>query len=101
MEGDTVILNCKYMATLYDNVISEFYKNELLIGRSSTGNMTIYRVSKCDEGLYKCNISGAGESPDSWMTVRGKTIIIIIIIITSFNCRVNFIRNKCILAYAY
>ncbi|XP_042073054.1 uncharacterized protein LOC121813389 isoform X1 [Haplochromis burtoni] len=70
MEGDTVILNCKYMATLYDNVISEFYKNELLIGRSSTGNMTIYRVSKCDEGLYKCNISGAGESPDSWMTVR-------------------------------
>uniref|UniRef100_A0A669EID2 Ig-like domain-containing protein n=1 Tax=Oreochromis niloticus TaxID=8128 RepID=A0A669EID2_ORENI len=70
MEGDTVILLCNHMTTVYDNLIIEFYKNELLIGRSSTGNLTIYRVSKCDEGLYKCNISGVGVSPDSWMTVR-------------------------------
>ncbi|KAL7375850.1 hypothetical protein ABVT39_025342 [Epinephelus coioides] len=31
--------------------------------------MTISSVSKSDEGLYRCHISGAGESPESRLTV--------------------------------
>ncbi|XP_042257395.1 uncharacterized protein LOC121889477 isoform X2 [Thunnus maccoyii] len=52
------------------NLTAEFYRDGLHIGSSSTGHMTIHSVSKSDEGLYKCYISGAGESPDSWLAVR-------------------------------
>ncbi|MEQ2249610.1 hypothetical protein ILYODFUR_031100 [Ilyodon furcidens] len=31
--------------------------------------MTLSKVSKSDEGLYKCSISHAGESPESWLAV--------------------------------
>ncbi|XP_025761520.1 uncharacterized protein LOC112846279 [Oreochromis niloticus] len=34
--------------------------------------MTIQHVSRSDEGLYKCDISGHGESPSSWITVTGE-----------------------------
>ncbi|GAA6232326.1 high affinity immunoglobulin gamma Fc receptor IB-like [Lates japonicus] len=34
--------------------------------------MTIQNVSKSDEGLYRCSISGAGESPESRLTVLKK-----------------------------
>ncbi|KAI3375455.1 hypothetical protein L3Q82_003789 [Scortum barcoo] len=68
MEGDDVTLRCNSSETSS----TDFYKDGLLIGSSSTGNMTIVGVSKSDEGVYKCNVSGA-ESPDSRLTVRGKT----------------------------
>ncbi|XP_045920666.1 uncharacterized protein LOC123980359 isoform X2 [Micropterus dolomieu] len=68
MEGDDVTLSCRNKNT--SNLIADFYKDGRLIRSSSTGNMTIHSVSKSDEGLYKCNISGTG-SPDSWLTVRG------------------------------
>ncbi|CAI5661000.1 unnamed protein product [Oreochromis niloticus] len=32
--------------------------------------MTIQRVSKLDEGLYKCSISGGAESIASWLRVK-------------------------------
>ncbi|XP_013121176.2 uncharacterized protein LOC106096834 [Oreochromis niloticus] len=35
--------------------------------------MTIQHVSRSDEGLYKCDISGHGESPSSWITVTGSS----------------------------
>ncbi|XP_018544873.1 low affinity immunoglobulin gamma Fc region receptor II-b-like isoform X2 [Lates calcarifer] len=69
-EGDAVTLRCINRATSSANLTAQFYKDNLFIASSSTGNMTIYNVSKSDEGLYKCNISGAGESPDSWLAVR-------------------------------
>ncbi|KAK5623154.1 hypothetical protein CRENBAI_018921 [Crenichthys baileyi] len=31
--------------------------------------MAILNVTKADEGYYKCSISGAGESPESWLAV--------------------------------
>ncbi|MEQ2242027.1 hypothetical protein ILYODFUR_031550 [Ilyodon furcidens] len=34
--------------------------------------MTLHHVTSSDEGLYKCNISGHGESPSSWISVSGK-----------------------------
>ncbi|XP_026224911.1 low affinity immunoglobulin gamma Fc region receptor II-like [Anabas testudineus] len=64
MEGEDVTLTCTSKETSSSNLTAHFYKDRLFIGSSSTGNLTIHRVSKADEGLYKCSISGAGESPD-------------------------------------
>lgn len=73
-EGEEVTLHCRHQMPLY-NVTADFYKDDDLIMSSDTGNMTIHHVSKSDEGLYKCNISGAGESPVNWLNVRGEAII--------------------------
>ncbi|XP_039908280.1 low affinity immunoglobulin gamma Fc region receptor II-b-like isoform X1 [Simochromis diagramma] len=69
VEGDTVTLHCRHNADSSSNFTATFYKNDDIIGSSSTGNLTIHRVSKSDEGLYKCNISGVGQSPNSLLTV--------------------------------
>ncbi|XP_039464236.1 low affinity immunoglobulin gamma Fc region receptor II-like isoform X3 [Oreochromis aureus] len=65
---ETVTLSCRNK-TISSNFTADFYKDGGHIHRSSTGNMTIHRVSKSNEGLYKCNISGAGESPESWLNI--------------------------------
>ncbi len=72
MEGDAVTLRCRNKTSSAD-LQAVFYKDDLFIGSSSTGNMTIQFVYKSHEGLYKCNISGAGESQGSWLAVRGET----------------------------
>ncbi|XP_056225533.1 Fc receptor-like A [Seriola aureovittata] len=68
MEGEAVTLHC--MNKITSNVTADFYKDGLFIGRSSTGNVTIHTALKSDEGLYKCNISGAGESLQKRLAVR-------------------------------
>lgn len=72
-EGEPVTLRCTNEMTSSSNLTTKFYKDDILVGSSSTGNMTIHSVSTSDEGVYKCKISGAGESPDSWLAVRGET----------------------------
>ncbi|XP_078020050.1 Fc receptor-like protein 5 isoform X2 [Epinephelus lanceolatus] len=74
-EGNNVTLTCRNKTTS-SNLTAGFYKDGLLIRSSSTGEMTIHSVSKSDEGLYKCHISGAGESPESWMAVRAGSVIL-------------------------
>ncbi|XP_067380093.1 low affinity immunoglobulin gamma Fc region receptor III-A-like [Channa argus] len=69
MDRHNVTLRCRTKQAS-SNVTAGFYKNGSFIRSSSTGEMTILSVSKSDEGLYKCSISGAGESPESWLTVR-------------------------------
>lgn len=71
-EGDAVTLRCTSRATSSANLAADFYKDGLLIGRSSTGDLTLRNVCEADQGFYKCNITGAGESPDSWLAVRGE-----------------------------
>ncbi|XP_063319095.1 low affinity immunoglobulin gamma Fc region receptor II-like [Pelmatolapia mariae] len=71
MEGDDVTLLCKTMTT-FSNLPAAFYKDGSLIRKQPAGHMTIQHVSRSDEGLYKCDISGHGESPSSWITVTGK-----------------------------
>ena len=73
IEGAAVTLRCRYKTTS-SNPTAVFYKDGSLIRSSSTGEMTIHSVSRSDEGRYKCNISGAGESPESWLAVRGETL---------------------------
>ncbi|XP_030297789.1 Fc receptor-like protein 5 isoform X2 [Sparus aurata] len=69
MEGSNVTLSCRKKRTTSLNLTADFYKDGLLIG-SRSGEMTVHSVSKCDEGLYKCRMSGAGESAESWLAVR-------------------------------
>ncbi|XP_038586885.1 cell adhesion molecule 2-like [Micropterus salmoides] len=71
MEGHDVTLHCK-TKTPPSNLPAGFYKDGSLIRTEPTGHMTIHHVNKSDEGLYKCNISGRGESPSSWISVTGK-----------------------------
>uniref|UniRef100_A0A3B4TGU5 Ig-like domain-containing protein n=1 Tax=Seriola dumerili TaxID=41447 RepID=A0A3B4TGU5_SERDU len=71
MEGESVSLRCRTRKNVSD-LTANFYKDGLLIGNSSTGNITIESVSRSDDGLYKCNIPGAGESPQSQLMVTGK-----------------------------
>ncbi|CAI5661026.1 unnamed protein product [Oreochromis niloticus] len=68
MEGEAVTLSCRNKM-LSSSIAADFYKYGRHIRSSSMGNLTIHRVSKSDEGLYKCKISGGGESPESWMSV--------------------------------
>ncbi|XP_076737124.1 uncharacterized protein LOC106675596 [Maylandia zebra] len=72
MEGDDVTLLCKTKTTP-SNLTAAFYKDGSLIRKQPTGHMTIQHVSRSDEGLYKCDISGHGESPSSWITVTGSS----------------------------
>ncbi|XP_054457912.1 high affinity immunoglobulin gamma Fc receptor I-like [Anoplopoma fimbria] len=68
-EGDDVTLTCRNkMAS--SGLIADFYKNGTLKETGYEGNITILSVSKSDEGLYKCVISGVGESAESWLAVR-------------------------------
>ncbi|CAI5660738.1 unnamed protein product [Oreochromis niloticus] len=71
MEGDDVTLLCKTKTTP-SNLTAAFYKDGIFIGKQPTGHMTIQHVSRSDEGLYKCDISGHGESNSSWITVTEK-----------------------------
>nr|XP_046237408.1 low affinity immunoglobulin gamma Fc region receptor III-like isoform X1 [Scatophagus argus]XP_046237409.1 low affinity immunoglobulin gamma Fc region receptor III-like isoform X1 [Scatophagus argus] len=70
-EGDDLTLRCR-TKTRPSSLTAEFYKDGSLIRAEPTGNMTIHRVSRSDEGLYRCSISSHGESPPSWISVTGK-----------------------------
>ncbi|XP_026225442.1 low affinity immunoglobulin gamma Fc region receptor II-like [Anabas testudineus] len=68
MEGEAVTLRCRNKTTS-SQTSAHFYQYGDLISNSSTGNMIIHNVSKSDEGLYKCSISGAGESAESRLSI--------------------------------
>ncbi|XP_008303769.1 high affinity immunoglobulin epsilon receptor subunit alpha-like [Stegastes partitus] len=71
MEGDGLTLSCQ--SKRQDSRLpAAFYKDGSLIGAEPGGHMTIGHVSRWDEGLYRCNISGHGESPSSWISVTGE-----------------------------
>ncbi|CAN9509340.1 unnamed protein product [Ophioblennius macclurei] len=71
-EGETVTLICQSRDQNSSSSTSRFYKNDALIGSSSTGNLSVFGVSRSDQGLYRCNMSGVGESALSRLTVRGR-----------------------------
>nr|XP_033465431.1 low affinity immunoglobulin gamma Fc region receptor II-a-like isoform X1 [Epinephelus lanceolatus] len=73
MEGHDVTLHCKTKTS--SNLPAAFYKDGSFIRTEPAGHMTIRHVTRSDEGLYKCDITGHGESPPSWLTVTGKPTI--------------------------
>ncbi|XP_074480676.1 low affinity immunoglobulin gamma Fc region receptor II-like [Sebastes fasciatus] len=72
-EGDDVTLSCRNKTTPSSNLPAGFYKGGQPVQSSSSREMTIHNVSKSDEGVYDCRISGVGDSPGSWLAVRGQT----------------------------
>nr|XP_029138318.1 Fc receptor-like protein 5 isoform X4 [Labrus bergylta] len=74
VEREAVTLRCRRKTTS-SNLSADFYKDGRLIRRSSTGNLSIPSVSKCDEGFYKC-ISGERESAESLMAVQDGPVIL-------------------------
>uniref|UniRef100_A0A3Q1FX39 Immunoglobulin domain-containing protein n=1 Tax=Acanthochromis polyacanthus TaxID=80966 RepID=A0A3Q1FX39_9TELE len=68
--GYNVTLSCHSRSST--SLPSDFYKDDVLIGTNYSGSMTMLLVSKSDEGIYRCKISGHGESPSSWLFVRGE-----------------------------
>ncbi|KAI4899267.1 hypothetical protein NFI96_008017 [Prochilodus magdalenae] len=70
-EGDPLTLRCSYRYTKPSNLTAEFYKDGSLLQTQTPGEMTIRTVSKSDEGLYHCKHPERGESPQSWISVRG------------------------------
>ncbi|XP_047460823.1 low affinity immunoglobulin gamma Fc region receptor II-like isoform X2 [Mugil cephalus] len=69
MEGEDVTLSCRIKESS-SNIQADFYKDGVHKLRSNTGNLNLKPVSMSDQGFYKCNISGVGESPLSVLAVR-------------------------------
>ncbi|XP_053271843.1 Fc receptor-like protein 5 isoform X1 [Pleuronectes platessa] len=69
--GEDVTLICKTKTPLF-NLSADFYKDGTFVRTTPTGHMTIHLVSKSDEGAYKCNITGRGESAPAWISITGK-----------------------------
>uniref|UniRef100_A0AAX7SFM4 Ig-like domain-containing protein n=1 Tax=Astatotilapia calliptera TaxID=8154 RepID=A0AAX7SFM4_ASTCA len=76
MEGEAVTLRCRNKTSL-SNIAADFYKNGVHNRSSSSGSLTIQGVLKSDEGLYKCKIAGAGESPESWLSVSAPCFTVV------------------------
>ncbi|MEQ2264090.1 hypothetical protein XENORESO_019029 [Xenotaenia resolanae] len=70
MEGDDVTLSCQTKTP--SNLPAAFIKDGSIIRTEPAGHMTLHHVTSSDEGLYKCYISGHGESPSSWISVSEK-----------------------------
>ena len=70
-EGDDVSLHCRGKTPI-SNLKADFYKDDVLMESSPAGEMKVNNVSKSVAGFYKCSIPGVGESPGSWLAVRGK-----------------------------
>ncbi|XP_036418197.1 sialoadhesin-like, partial [Colossoma macropomum] len=99
-EGDPLTLRCLYRDPKPSNLTAEFYKNGSLLQTQTTGEMTVRTVSKSDEGLYHCKHPEKGESPQSWISVRGSEsnvakvavsvvlslVLILIVILVLFWC---------------
>ncbi|KAI2655861.1 Fc receptor-like protein 5 [Labeo rohita] len=69
-EGDHLTLRCLYRYTTSPNLRADFYKDGSLI-QNQTTEMSITTVSKSHEGFYYCKHPERGESPKSWISVRG------------------------------
>ncbi|XP_047242427.1 uncharacterized protein LOC124880995 [Girardinichthys multiradiatus] len=76
MEGDDVTLSCQTKTP--SNLPAAFIKDGSLIRTESAGHMTLHHVTSSDEGLYKCFISGHGESPSSWISVSERLTSILV-----------------------
>ncbi|XP_073669832.1 uncharacterized protein [Paramisgurnus dabryanus] len=75
-KGDNLTLRCLYRDKKPSNLRAEFYKDGSVVQNQTTGDMMIIpTVSKSHEGFYYCKHPERGESPKSWISVRGDTFI--------------------------
>ncbi len=69
-EGDSLTLHCLSKYSTPPKLIADFYKDGSLI-QNQTTEMIISNVLKSHEGFYYCKHPERGESPKSWISVRG------------------------------
>ncbi|KAM3591000.1 uncharacterized protein V6R79_020369 [Siganus canaliculatus] len=73
MEGDNVTLRCSYREKGEEGSSSgfsaAFYQDQVFKGNEPAGVKTLSPVTKDHEGLYKCQHSTFGDSPESFLTV--------------------------------
>ncbi|XP_016521484.1 uncharacterized protein LOC107832914 [Poecilia formosa] len=69
-EGSDVILHCINKNKEQRTRISDFYKDGQFFRTNYEEGLTLHNVSKSDEGFYKCNIPGVGDSAESWLAVK-------------------------------
>ncbi|XP_053350793.1 Fc receptor-like protein 5 [Clarias gariepinus] len=72
-EGNPLTLRCSYRNTKISDSGADFYKDGSVLQKQTTGEMTISSVSMSDEGFYHCKHPKRGESPKSWVSVRGES----------------------------
>ncbi|XP_066536453.1 Fc receptor-like protein 5 isoform X2 [Hoplias malabaricus] len=77
IEGDSLTLRCLYRDTKPSVLTADFYKDGSLLQNQTTAEMTIHTVSQSDEVLYHCKHSQKGESPKSWVSVRGASFSVL------------------------
>ncbi|XP_062849697.1 basement membrane-specific heparan sulfate proteoglycan core protein-like [Trichomycterus rosablanca] len=70
-EGESLTLHCLYRKTKPSNLRADFYKDGSVVQNQTSGEMMIHHVSKSDEGFYHCKYPEGGESPKSWVIIRG------------------------------
>uniref|UniRef100_A0A8C6TG83 Ig-like domain-containing protein n=1 Tax=Neogobius melanostomus TaxID=47308 RepID=A0A8C6TG83_9GOBI len=70
MKGTNVTLICTDKMAA-PNHTALFFKDGETIGNNSSGKLTL-KVSKSDEGVYKCRSSEGRESEEQWLAVRGE-----------------------------
>ncbi|XP_053537411.1 high affinity immunoglobulin gamma Fc receptor I [Ictalurus punctatus] len=71
-EGHPLTLHCLSRNSNTSASGVDFYKDGSVLQNKTTGEMTISTVSKSDEGFYHCKHPERGESPKSWVSVRGE-----------------------------
>ncbi|XP_053486117.1 Fc receptor-like protein 5, partial [Ictalurus furcatus] len=71
-EGHPLTLRCLYRNTKISDSGVDFYKDDSVLQSQTTGEMTMSTVSMSDEGFYHCKHPERGESPKSWVSVRGE-----------------------------
>ena len=71
-EGDPLTLRCIHRHRPL-SFRGDFYRDGSPLDQTSDGEMTIQSVTQLHEGLYRCLVSNGAQSPETWITVRGKT----------------------------
>uniref|UniRef100_A0A4W4DSZ7 Ig-like domain-containing protein n=1 Tax=Electrophorus electricus TaxID=8005 RepID=A0A4W4DSZ7_ELEEL len=78
-EGDPLTLHCLLHLNITSHLRADLYKDGSLIQTQTAGEMTIRTVSKSDEGVYYCKHPERGESPHSWVSVRGQNFTFLLL----------------------
>lgn len=74
--GENVSLKCEARQEP-SSPTATFYRNSSYYRTEPTGDLIISHVTLWDEGIYKCEIAGHGESPSSWLLVTGHSFIVL------------------------
>ncbi|XP_060731004.1 Fc receptor-like protein 5 [Tachysurus vachellii] len=76
-EGHLMTLRCLFRNKKIPGSGVDFYKDDSILHSQTTGEMTISSVAKSDEGFYHCKHPERGESPKSWVSVRGASVSVL------------------------